>query len=98
MLEGFKPDVIHTAMYDENHDIGTTYLGMSMMIRQDGLTAEHKTPIVEDCNMHGKLLDSTDWKIPHNMRVSKSFMSRTFFLNCLSLHSLPKFLSRTKNI
>ena len=25
-------------------------------------------------------------------------MSKTFYLNCLSLHSLPKFASRTKNI
>ena len=27
-----------------------------------------------------------------------SLMSKTFYLNCPSLHSLPQFVSKTKNI
>ena len=39
-----------------------------------------------------------DCMILLDMGVSKSFMSKTFHLNCPSLHSLPKFVFRTKNI
>ena len=32
------------------------------------------------------------------MGASKSFMSKTCYLNCPSLHSLPKFVLKTENI
>ena len=49
IFEGFKSDVMYVAQDDENSDIGTTYLGMPKMKRQDELKAEHKAPIAEDC-------------------------------------------------
>ena len=79
-----------------NSDIATTYLGMSKMRRQDELKAEHKAPTTEDCYILGKLLYSTDCKILLDTGVRRSFISKTFNLNCLSLHSLPKFVSKTK--
>ena len=63
MFEGVKSDVIYSAKYDENCNIGTTYLGASRMRRQDELKAEHKTPITEDCSIHCKLLDGPGCKI-----------------------------------
>ena len=68
------------------------------MIRQDELKVEQKITITEDYYIPGKLLDGTDCKILLDTGAGKSFMSKTFCLNCLSLHSLPKFVSRTKNI
>ena len=41
------------------------------------------------CTVYG-----TDCKILLDMGTSKSFMSETFYLSCLSLHSLPRFASR----
>ena len=38
IFEGIKSDVMHTVQYDENSNIGTTYLGMPKMRRQDELT------------------------------------------------------------
>ena len=35
VFEGVMSDVICTAKYDENSDIGTTYLGIFIMRRQD---------------------------------------------------------------
>ena len=67
------------------------------MNRQDDLEAKYKTPISEDCYINGKLLDGTNGKILHDIAASKSFMSTTF-LNWGSLHSLSKFVSKTKNI
>ena len=46
----------------------------------------------------GKLQDGTDCKVLLEIGASKSFISKTFYLNCPSLHSLPKFVLRTKNI
>ena len=65
---------------------------------QDQLKSEGKAPITEHCYIPGKLLDGPDCRILLDMGAGKSFMSKTFYLNCPSLHSLPKFVSRTKNI
>ena len=35
VLEGDKPDVLYTAKYNKNCDIGIKYLGTFMMRRQD---------------------------------------------------------------
>ena len=42
----------------------------------------------------GKLLDSTECQILLDTRSSKSFMSKSHFLCCKSLHSLAKFPSK----
>ena len=88
-IKRIKSDIMYTAQYDENSGTGTTYLGMPKMRRQDKLKVEHKAPITEDCYVLDKWLDCTDCKL---------FMSITFYLNSPSSHSLPKFISRTKNI
>ena len=46
----------------------------------------------------GKLLDSTECQILLDTEPSKSFMSKPHYLHCKSLHSLPKFTSKTQRI
>ena len=46
----------------------------------------------------GKLLDRTGCKILLDIGASKSFMSKSHYLDCKSLHSLLKFASRTQRI
>ena len=89
---------MYTAKYDKNSDTGTTYLGTFEMRRQVELKALHKASIMEDYYIHGKLLDGTACKILLDMEASKSFMYKTFYLNCPSLHSLLKFISMPKDI
>ena len=48
--------------------------------------------------MHGKLLDGTNGKILLDTGMSKSFMSKRFYLNCPSLHFLQKFALKPKSI
>ena len=98
IFEGFRLDVIHTDKYNENSEIGTTYLGTSKLRRQDDLKAEHKVPITEDCYIPDKLMDGTYCNILLDMEAKKSFMSKTYYLNCTSVHSSPKCISRAKNI
>ena len=98
IFEGIKLDVMYIAQYDENSDTGTKYLGMPKMRRQNESKAEHKTPRTEDCYIPSKVLDGTDCKILLDTGASRSFVSKMFYLNCPSLHLLPKFVSKTKNI
>ena len=48
--------------------------------------------------MLGKLLDGTECQLLLDTGASKSFMLKPFYICCKSLHSLPKFASRTQRI
>ena len=59
---------------------------------------EEKFSITEQGYMVGKLLDSTECQILLDTGASKSFKSKSHYLQCKSLHSLPKFASKTQRI
>ena len=44
------------------------------------------------------LLDRTECQILLDMGASKSFMSKSHYLHCKTLHSLPKFASKMQRI
>ena len=46
----------------------------------------------------GKLLDGTECQILLDTEASKSFMSKSYYICCKSLHLLPKFASKTQRI
>ena len=46
----------------------------------------------------GKLLDGTECQILLDMGASKSFLSKSHYLHCKSLHFLPKFASKMQRI
>ena len=48
--------------------------------------------------MVGKLLDDTECQILLDMGASKSYMSKSYYLRCKTLHALPKFTSKTQRI
>ena len=76
--EGVTSEISNITRFDENSDLSMTYLQKSYMIEQ-GYTV-------------GKPLDSTECQILLDTRASKSFMSKSHYLHCKSLHSLPKFV------
>ena len=45
-----------------------------------------------------KLLDGTECQLLLDTGASKSFMSKSYYMHCKSLHSLPKFVSETQRI
>ena len=55
-------------------------------------------PISEQGHTVGKLLHDTECQILLDTRVSKSCMSKSHYLRCKSLHSLPKFASKIQRI
>ena len=46
----------------------------------------------------GKLLDCTECQILLDTGASESFMSKSYYMHCKSLHYLPKFASKTQRI
>ena len=48
--------------------------------------------------MAGKLLCNAECQILLNTGVSKSYMTKSCYLRCKSMHSLPKFASKTQRI
>ena len=96
--EGVKSKILNTTRFDENSDLSTTYLGRSNMTQDDELTVEEKFSITEQGYTVGKLIDGTECQILLDNGASKSFMSKSHYLHCKSLHSLPKFASKTQKI
>ena len=91
VYEGVYAEVISTDRFDEDMDLSTTYLGQVDMTRSMEVKAEVNFPITA-------LLDDTECDIFVNTGASKSYMSKSYFLRCKGLHTLPKFTSTTTRI
>ena len=99
VYEGIQSDIVSSSRFDENSDISTTYLGRIESIEgQDKLKAEESFPISESGYTLGRLLDWTKCQLLLDTGASKSFMSKSFYMQCKSLHNLPKFTSTTQRI
>ena len=66
------------------------------MTRETRIKVEEKFPITGQGFTLGKLLDGTDCQILLDADASKSYMSKSYYLRCKSLHALPKFASNRK--
>ena len=98
VYDGIRSEVVSTNTFDENSDLSTTYLGMSDIAKSDKLKAEESFPISEQGYVLGKLLDGTECQLLLDTGACKSFMSKSYYMQYKSLHSLPKFTSKTQRI
>ena len=96
--EGIKTEIVDTTRFDENSDLSATYLGRIDMTQDRDLMVEERFPISKSGYMIGKLMDGTECQILLDTGASKSFMSKSYILYCKTLHSLPKFASKTQRI
>ena len=96
VYEGIHSEVVSTTQFDENSDLSTTYLVRSDRAKGDKLKAEESFPISEQGYMLGKLLDGTECQLLLDTGASKSFMSKSYYMQCKSLHPLPKFALKHK--
>ena len=92
MYDGVKSEMFSTKKFDENSDLSTAYLGMINMTRLDKIKAEVsfiwiKVYSRKAVRWHG-MSDTLKFG------VSKSFMSKSHYLRCKSLHLSPKFASK----
>ena len=98
MYDGVHADVVYTNRFDESSGLRTTYLGKTTVISKTKMKVEERFPISGQGYTLGKLLDNMDCHILLDTHASKSYMSRSFYMRCNSLHALPKFSSNTKRI
>ena len=99
IYEGIHSDIVSSNRFDENSDISTMYLGkIENRGDQDKLKAEESFPISENGYTLGRLLDGTKCQLLLDTGARKSFMSKSFYMQCKCLHTLPKFTSTTQRI
>ena len=98
IYEGIHSEIVSSNRFDENSNLSTTYLGRVDKEQQHKLKAKKSFPISEHGYTSGRLLDGTECQLLLDTGASKSFMSKSFYMRCKSLHSLPKFASRTQKI
>ena len=99
VYEGIQSDIVSSSRFDENSDISTTYLGkIEDTESQDKLKAEESFPISENGYTLGRLLHGTKCQLLLDTGTSKSFMSKSFYMQCKSLHTLPNFATTMQRI
>ena len=98
MYDEVYAEVVTTSRFDENVDLSTTYLGRNNMQREEMLKAEESFPISEQGFVKGKLTNGEECQILLDTGASKSYMSKSYYLRCKSLHDLPKFVSKMQRI
>ena len=91
-------EVVSSDRFDEDTELSTTYLGQIDMNQTTEVKAEENFPITVQGYTKGKLLDDTECDILVDTGASKSYISKSYFMRCKSLHSLPKFTSMTTRI
>ena len=90
--------VVYTSKFDEKSDLSTTYLGKTDMTRNTKIKAEERFPITGQGFASGKLLDGRECQILLDTGATKSYMSKSYYLRCKTLHALPKFSSNMRRI
>ena len=98
VYEGIQLAIVSATRFDENSVLTTMYLGRVDKGSNSKLRAEESFPISEHVYTIGKLLDGTECQLLLETGASKSFMSKSFYMQHRSLHSLPKFSSKTQRI
>ena len=74
------------------------YLGQTKMMRDTKIKAKERFPITGQGFASGKLLDGMECQIILDTGATKSYMSKSYYLQCKTLHALPKFSSNTQRI
>ena len=91
-------EVISADKFDEDTNLSTTYLGQVNMATVTEVRAEESFPITARGYTRGQLLDGTYCEILIDTGASKSYMSKSYFLRCKNLHTMPKSTSTTRRI
>ena len=98
VYEGIYAEMMYANKFNENSDLSMTYLGQTKMTKDTRFIAEERFPITGQGFASGKLLDGMECQILLDTGATKSYMSKSYYLQCKTLHALPKFSSNTQRI
>ena len=96
VYEGVYAEMVYANKFNENSDLSTTYLGQTKITRDTKIRAEEQFSITGQGFASGKLLDGTECQILLDTGATKSYMSKSYYLQCKTLHALPNFLLTLK--
>ena len=94
--DGMYAEILQATRFDESTDLSTTYLGKMEMTRHQIIKVEEKFPISGQGYTHDKLLDNTKCSILIDTGASKSYMSKSYYMQCKSLHAFTKICFNNK--
>ena len=83
---------------NKKSDLSATYLGQTGITRDTKIKAEERFSISSQGLASGKLLDGIECQVLLDTGATKSYMSKSYYLQCKALHALQKFLSNTQKI
>ena len=98
VYEDIYAEMVYASKFDKNSDLSLMYLGQTNMTRNTRIKAEERYPITGQGFASGKLLDGTECQILLDTGATKSYMSKSYYLQCKTLHALPKFSSNMQRI
>ena len=98
VYEDVYAEMVCTSKFDENSDLSMTYLGQKDMTRSTRIKADERFPITGQGFASGILLDGTECQILLDTGATKSYMSKSYYLRCKTLHALPNFSSNMQRI
>ena len=98
VYEGVYAEMVYANKFNENSDLSMTYLGQIGMKRDTNIKAEERFPITGQGFASEKLLDGMECQILLDTGATKSYMSKSYYLRCETLHALPKFSSKMQRI
>ena len=92
MYDGVYAEVISTNRFDEDTDLSTTYLGQVDMSRKTEVKAEESFAMNAAGHTKGELLDGTECEILIDTGVSKSYMSKSYYMHLKAYLQCPGLL------
>ena len=98
VYEDVYAEIVYANKFNENSDLSMTYIGQIGMMSDTKVKAEERFPITGQGFASGKLLDGMECQILLDTGATKSYMLKSYYLRCKTLHSLPKFSSNTQRI
>ena len=90
--------MVYANKFNENSDQSMMYLGQTEMMRDTKIKAKERFLITGQGFASGKLLDGTECQILLDTGATKSYMLKSYYLQCKTLRALPKFSSNTQKI
>ena len=90
--------MVYANQFNENSDLSMMYIGQTKMTKDTKIKAEERFPITGQGFALGTSLDGMECQILLDTGASKSYMSKSYYLQCKTLHTLPKFSSNTQRI
>ena len=95
--EGIYTEMVYANKFNENSDLSITYLGQTKMMRDTKIKVEERFPITGQGFASEKLLDGTECQILLDIGATKSYMSKSYYLQCkLYMHYQNSLLTLKK--